>query len=382
MKNCEFCGDKLEDKVLCNCEKTVAKTSPNEMFKKYKFPIIMGAVAFLLLFVLFGIFAGTSKKNPFDYTEVSFSGYNTNGRITVNFDSNRLVEDILGEEPDDLEKAMAYYEKYDELETAISYNVSAEEGLSNGDTVTIEFLVMPSSSSKVKACKENYTVSGLTEVETVDVFKDLEVSFEGMNGEGEIKIDKTTDDEFVNALEISTSNASQNFTLSNGDEVEVIITCSNSVAEKYGKVPAEKSGVFTVSGLSEYATVDDLPMDIINNYAARFLEEETPENIGSTITYSNVKIYGIYFAENKGKAFTNKNELHILISYNEYAELPFGQRREDFICKPLIFENIVKNSDGTVVINYKDGSGTGLAYNDVEKYLSELEVDYTVTKVD
>lgn len=389
MKYCEFCCHQLKDNEQCSCEEAVAQreninhqseinpehnTDYRAIFKKHKLPIIIGTAAFVLLFVLIGIFTSASKKDPFDYTEVTFAGYDTNGSISIQFDREQLIEDIIGVEPSDLKDMEVWFEQYEELSDGISYTHNAEEGLSNGDIVTVEFLVMPSCSNKVKPGSKTFTVEGLTEVETVDIFANIEILFSGINGKGNVDIEKTSNDAIINDCYF---HCEPEYSLSNGDKVTISITNADEIAETHNVIPKETEKEYEVSGLSSYITdASQIPMDIIKNFADKFLAEEKAEH--DEKEYRNFKYCATYLYTSKSTSY-DANIIDIYISYDEYSTSS-GEFIKT-IYTPLRFRKVTISDEGNLNIEYEDGTNSTFT-TDLEKSVSKLQEEYNITKLD
>lgn len=376
MKYCEFCGKEIPEEKKCDCAVAVQKAAKTQ--KHIKLGAMIGIPLLVVILIIASVISSL-KVDPSTYLEgPEFIGTDTMGTVEISFDKKALITSIIGEEPTSFENLAEWAELYDEYAEGIEFEYTTGK-LSNGDTFTISITTTGIASEEIKSWEQTYTVEGLADVETTDVFKSVEVSFSGLNGGGRAKVSITSDDEIAYACNFQIE---PRHDLKNGDIVTVTISNADGIFNKYTVVPAEVSKQFTVSGLGSYATVESLPMDRIQEIANQFVAERETENkydTNSYCTFSDVKVHGIYFAEKKeGASFCNTNELHILITYDKYM---YGNY-EETIYLPLIFENLVSDSEGGMEILYEDGHGSIFAYTDVEKYLAGLDGDFVVTKIE
>lgn len=286
-----------------------------------------------------------------------------------------LIESIIGSEPETFEELARWTEKYDSYSGNIKYKLSAEDNLSNGDTVEVTFSVTGKCADKVASKSKEFVVSNLTEVEIIDVFKDIELIFNGTAGNAAAKVKYNSDSKFLMGCDFSIE---PNYSLKNGDTVTVSIENSNELAEKYNAIPLKTSNEYTVSGLESYVTeTSQISIDTINELANKFLEQTKSEQTDNFIfTYKNFKYYGSYLFVKKENPYNkNNNQLQIFVSYDKYQDGSLS----DTIYLPLIFSNITCNTEGEVSINYDDGY-TSVFTTNIEEYLLKSEDDYTISK--
>ena len=383
MSYCEFCGKEIKSGEKCNCpqaQKTISKAPSNKKVLKIAFII----VAIILVIVGIASLSGfNSKKDPFEYVEVSFSGVDTLGKVNVLLNESELIESIIGEEPsvtDSTEGMKEYFEWYDEYETyqlAIEMTVSKKENLSNGEEITVKITASGVATDKIASGEKKYTVSGLTQIEKVDAFKSIELVTEGVSGNAAAEIKLLDNSAFFKACEFDIE---PKYKLSNGDKVIVTIKNSNYLAEKYNKVPQTMSKEFVIQGLGSYVTsADQISQELIKIIADKYLaSKKTDVKDDFLFTYSEVKYYGSYLYVEKADSYAmSKNELRIYVYYNQYMD---GELRQT-IYSPIIFDNIIINPDGKIDINYEDGSASTFV-SDIEESLEKSEKDYTIFKLD
>lgn len=372
MKYCGYCGKALQDNEKCTCADTTRKK------KKTVFFAVIGVAAtlpILLVGLVVAIIIGTAKVNPSAYlSEPVFSGNNTMGYASVDFDEKGLIESIIGEEPIEIftEEAWEWAELYEDY----SKNIVCEyptSNLSNGDTFTVKIITTGIAAEKIKSIEKTYTVEGLAEIETIDVFEHVTVTFSGVSGNSTVQLEVNTEDEILNAYSFKID---PQYDVSNGDTVTVSITNMERVFARYNVVPTETEKTFTVEGLQTYATIDNLPLETILNIAEQFAaEEDSTEGNTDFLSCSKAEVYGCFFLKDKD---SERNELHILVYEHQYH---YGEYlRTTYV--PLVFKNLLTDTNGNVEIKYEDGKHSLYFYTDVDEYMSDFEDEYTITKLD
>lgn len=216
--------------------------------KKY-LPLIAALVVGVLLLAVFYI-VPASKTDPFEADIIQFVGVDTYGDIKIDIQS--LIQKEIGESPDPLsEEGKTWKTLYKEIEKGILYSAEPKYDLSNGDMVTVTFEFEGEAATSFKNAKKIVKVSGLQELEKVDVFQHIDVTFSGENGDGSLKIVKTTDDDFIADVYVGTDKKYYYGGLSNGDEVTIEVYSNMEIATKHKKVPKETTKTFVVTGLME-----------------------------------------------------------------------------------------------------------------------------------
>lgn len=221
----------------------------------------------LLLLTLLSmlLLTGCGKSvNLKDCVSVTFSGAEGYGKASASLDDSSLVDlvDVDVDQDIGLDEIGGALNAYWYIED-IEVSLDTTEGLSNGDkvTVTIEYPEELSKAMGVGIRPKSGTswtveVSGLPEVEEVDPFEDVNVTFSGYDGYGAA----TVEDNSPYGLSYNLSNTASD--LSNGDVVTLTVSTDNGsdlqdyCIENYGFVPTATSRDYTVSGLEEAQTID------------------------------------------------------------------------------------------------------------------------------
>lgn len=360
MKYCSYCRKELQDDETCNCGKE--KETPLAQ----KIAIWGGAAILLVVALIFGITrcastpedpsnaAGSPKLDPFTYIEVDFEGMNGYGSVSVDFDKDSLICELIGEEPnqENTEALSEWLKNYLICEDGIDYEVSAWQNLSNGDIVTVTVTAKKALEEKVSVGSKQYVVSDLDEPVVVDLFEQIHLAYEGVSGEARARVVKLTDSDVLSACSFAFSSYGN---LSNGDEVTVFIENADSLAASFGVFPKEISRTYTVQGLSSYvSSADQIPLDVIEQIATLFLEEKRQElQYDGYFTYDEITYQGAFFYLKKGgESARYENILRFDVSYDRYMHGELLRTEHTY----LDFVNVLIDSAGTVMLNYEEGT--------------------------
>ena len=384
MKYCEFCGKPIEGKGPCSCPEAQARAQAKPKKKILIFGIIAVAVIAAIIIAIFALssnsedspspFKKSSKIDPFDYLEITFEGYDGIGTAYIIFDDYAIDEEIFGPEPEDMQEYFEWEARYEDFEGSIEYECSKEEGLSNGDKITITFTVTDDYRKHVQEKSKEITVKGLTETTKFDFFSNIEVIFDGISGDAKDDVNTLLESDMMDICNFS---CYPSWDLGSGDTVTVTIENVDTLAEMYQIIPLELSKEYIVPVLPEYvSSVEQIPVEIVKEFANKFVEEEQEylDTEFSFFTFSDVKYYGSYLFIGESSSFSiMENKLLIFIYYDEFYE---GEFRET-VYIPLMFNNIAIGSDGSLDIEYEDGY-TSIATSNINNYLEEQDEDYEI----
>lgn len=145
----------------------------------------------VLLFMAMGTLTGCGKKqiDVMEGIELEFNGVNGYG-IAYIADEYAWEDEALeaaglteGMDSDNDSEAVRAIQGVFTIESAVKYEISPRDNLSNGDEVTVTVKVNNESVEDYKieftGTEKKFTVVGLKEVEEIDLFKGVEVKFEG-----------------------------------------------------------------------------------------------------------------------------------------------------------------------------------------------------------
>lgn len=244
----------IANKVYGDINDTTEEAAAKRIKRTAK--IILSLIAAIVILVVAFIIVRTNYYTiPLnDYLEVKYSGINGFGTAEVVFNE----ADFNDKYSKKIKMAM---ENGVEASGLLSYRtfLSQTDGLSNGNEIelTIEsdrnrfkqeygFDLKFKSNVKVK-------VSGLLDVEEINPFDNLSVTFLGLNGYGIAEINCTSKDDYMTYGRFNCDNVKN---LSNGDTIVVTFTNNRNedptdvFIEKYGKAPYPLEMTYEVSGLS------------------------------------------------------------------------------------------------------------------------------------
>lgn len=374
MKYCEFCGRRLGYFETCACPDALAHP---EVERKNKIKII-GFIAMgvaIILAAILGISAATAKIDPFDYVTVKFSGYNTIGSINVSFDKETIIKSIIGDEPEFSKEYFEWCESYEKYQGQIELTCSKEKNLSNGDSVTVKITTKLDAADKIESGEQTFTVQGLTELQTIDVFKDIDITFSGVDGEAEAELTRLVDEDLLWDCRFEVSKKSD---LSSGEVITVSIKNVDRLIADYGILVSPSEKEYTVPTLDAYLTNPELlSKESIREYINLFLAENYHEPwIG--FHYSDPEYIGTYFAVGLKEGYRIYNNfLLIVIRYEEfYGDDPYATHYA-----LLEFPDLILSPDGTVNLTY-DMRMSGGTVSDIDEYFETKQKSYSIVAID
>lgn len=342
--------------------------------KKMLIGIIGGACALVAIIVVAAVLVVNHKTkiNLNDYINIKYDGYDTYGRASIDFDSDKYFEDLqkasssfkrvyMSEGANNL---LSYY--YDMI-NSLDYSLDKNSELSNGDTVTVSFEFDNEAAAKFKieyvGEPTEYTVEGLKEVKKIDPFDGIRVDFTGTSPNLSAEVVKTkTDDVYSNIY----FDLSKSYGIKVGDTVTV--TVSNNpeyFVEDYGYAFTATSKDYTCSDVDKYidkaADISDDTMsamkkqteDVINAYFAG-------EN--KYIGVSDLKFEGTYFLYTKdenGWNWDGNNQIYIIYSGKVKSVEDKKAFDETTVYFPVRFKDIMQYADGTQNVDLNNTSISG-----------------------
>ena len=259
-----------------------------------------GLLFVLSIITIFTLAACGSVKSVdlMDYVEVSFDGMDTSGYADYYVNDYEAVVERSGFKPEDFEAEMIKLvekkpEKAEEINALFSqYSVSIdkEDGLSNGDKVTVTVTV-DEDAKGVKCGEKEFTVEGLEEPEVLtseEVEKQVIVDFVGANERGEARIENT----FGGDLSSVAFTVENSGTLSNGDNVQLIVNDEEDPLINYGyKLEEDFDVSFEVKGLQEFAQKAEDIANIAD--VKRMITEEVAKDYPKDSDWGFTRVYDV-----------------------------------------------------------------------------------------
>lgn len=378
---CPYCGAAIAENTAAKVEAITAKL-PRKPGKR-AIPVAAAA-----LLVVGGIaFANrTPTINLNKYVTLSAEGYDSLGKLDVEFDTDKLEKDYGKTLAKNLHKSISSYDAVSEdlrdLASDLSAGAETElfelcyangtadktTGLSNGDVVTYSWNVDAKDAKEafgvnLKYSDITYTVSGLEDVGTFDAFDGVSVEFTGTSPNGEAHINNTSGNGLYYTLD-------ESYGLRNGDTVTLKVSSGRSdysdCIDTYGGIPAETEKTVTVEGLNQYITsADDLTEtalqslqaqaeDVLNAYVANKWDSDTE-------TFNGMEYLGDYILTPKaGSVWTENNIVTLAYKVNvhdhcqNYADEVYDADNSYYWY--ISFKNVSTDGNGEIVDGLNDYS--------------------------
>ena len=311
---------------------------------------------------------------------VSFTGYNTCGTANVDLktDSN-----------------------YPSFCRSITYELSQNGDLKNGDEITLDFEYDKDLAKKyklyVKEKEEHITVSGLPEAKEVsleELFQNCKVSYEGIAPEITIQLENTTTDDYLKTVTYELQTERKSYQL--GDVFTVIANFDTEEAVCRGYAIEEGAGgynkEYTITGLDAYLEeVSEISKEQIEeldtagrklfgdatDYGLRIFSEANLMpiwvNNKTTFQWSNPSLLSAYLnvleEDEIGEVVTHQNDLKLV--YNVTLQQANGVScRAEAVVQ---FTDLIKKKDGTYDLAIDSGKIIAASYKN--KNIKELVED-------
>lgn len=219
---------------------------------------------------LLTLFSGCKKDekviNLNDYVKVEMDGYDTIGKAYARVDIDAIHKTIIKGMKFDSVKDEEYF--YEDVEDAIDVGLDKYSGLSNGDTVVLQWdldkklikEIEERSNCKFVYDEEKIKVKSLELLVEYNVFDEMEILFSGINGDGELRV-KMPNDMPNNIRLFYTCDNSEN--LNNGDKILIKLYVHSDFFNSYevkeygadkGVNIVEVEREYVVEGLYDYIT--------------------------------------------------------------------------------------------------------------------------------
>lgn len=287
--------------------------------------------------------------------DLSFSGLDGYGVATLT-DTYDWLDDVVGTYGEGM-KGMEIYSLTDDLMNAVTYTVTPDEGVSNGDEVTVSVDVDSSKLEKynfeLKGGTATFTVSGLEEVEQIDPFENVVITFEGIAPLGKAKLD-TSDCDKTLAYTIDKEK-----NLSNGDVITIVAEPKygmdmDEYTMEYGKSLTATEKTYTVDGLAAYAkSLDEIPQETMDRMNQTYLDAYAAE-IADLGTIKDMELLGNYIQTAKSSDTKPYNRFYFV--YKITADFTANDKnvgvQEYYWC--AYYENVMIMPDGTISVDYDD----------------------------
>ena len=378
---------------------------PMDPKKKKKMIILFSSLgAGFLALIAVGIFLlyyfSFTRIDASKIYKVTYEG--VNGKAEASFrldDESKELSDVIEDAKKDLNLQKIY------LLNDIEFLPDRYEDLSNGDIikVTVDYDEEDFNDYKLKLTNTTFEVKveGLQDADEYDLFKDIEITYEGTSGYGIADIDTSNCDSFVNTY-VRYSIKDDPSNLKNGDTITVLASVDEEDLSDNGYTTDVFEKEYTVEGLQELQTYDafkDIVLvfegaspnlkvsvdtngceaDIRDNVTFYIDDNENKKN-GDTVTVyidfnqDYMRSLGYDITE-KSKDFVIENQAELLSVLNKE-----DASKLDAVTKELVDTWVKANGEGYVYeVSLEDEIGAGYTLSEAANTVTSR---YFGTKVD
>ncbi len=355
--------------------------------------------------------------NISEYYTVSYEGYNTKGtaRLTLN---KEAVDATIAKVKEDYEASLIHIQEctdadYESFENSLQVNIQNGENLSNGGTFSVSYSFDEALAKKLKikvvSNKKEITVSGLTTAAVLtkeEVFKDIEVRFDGISPNISMEIINNSSNEFVRNMVFNPEVFKAYYATGDVVKIRAYFSEEESLKQHYVvDTPSEECVMeYTVEGTDEYVTsaaelTDELVKEAAeagkeafvnaNEYGVRIFCEANlvPVYVNKKATFEWLKptLLSVYFKSVKPEAAGQNGN-----NYNDLDLIYFVKitQADGVTCDAeavVRFSNIIKRSDGTFEYDFSNAKIISASYSNssiVKNVVGRYEDTYNIEKLD
>ena len=318
---------------------------------------IIGACVALVLVLLIVIALHKPTVNLNDYLKVTYGGYDGGGVAYTEIDWNSMKEDF--ENKISYKRGMAQTGGMTPIDIIMEYTNANIEGknekLSNGDKVSYTWKVDKDAIAKLIKCKIKYSdgskkVSGLKEMELFDPFKNLKVTFSGVEPNGEADIEYNGD--MLSEYDFTCDKTSG---LKNGDKIKISLTeDAGYYVDQYNKAPSVLEKEYKVKNLGKYLSkIKEVDTDGMNSARAKAQKSisDMVDYWSEDVTLDKVSYAGDYLQVAKDSDDYTKNYYGVIYQINAHIQPDGGQRKDVVSYYSMKFENVIVGGDGKCKID-------------------------------
>ena len=318
---------------------------------------IIGAFVALVLVLLIVIALHKPTVNLNDYLKVTYGGYDGGGVAYTEIDWNSMKEDF--ENKISYKRGMAQTGGMTPIDIIMEYTNANIEGknekLSNGDKVSYTWKVDKDAIAKLIKCKIKYSdgskkVSGLKEMELFDPFKNLKVTFSGVEPNGEADIEYNGD--MLSEYDFTCDKTSG---LKNGDKIKISLTeDAGYYVDQYNKAPSVLEKEYKVKNLGKYLSkIKEVDTDGMNSARAKAQKSisDMVDYWSEDVTLDKVSYAGDYLQVAKDSDDYTKNYYGVIYQINAHIQPDGGQRKDVVSYYSMKFENVIVGGDGKCEID-------------------------------
>lgn len=388
---CTHCGKEIQNGItFCPyCGSTVNNAKENTKMKKHNPAKVLVSIAAVAV-VAAGGWAFANRTPTIDvskYMTLSADGYNTVGKLNIDFDTDKLEQDYGKQITTRFKKQMknlkddtfglssltaSLYDGYEAdlfAETCATGSADKTKNLSNGDVITYTWDDNSDEAEeafgvKVKYTDITYTVSGLASVNTFDAFDGVDVEFSGISPDGRATVNSLPTAAEAQGLYYTLD---KNSGLSNGDTVTLTVHSNrddfSDCIDKYGAMPQATEKTFTVEGLNEYVTSADTLSDSVlvslQNQAEDVFKSYAAQRFSNGQTFKGMTYLGNYILTPKNKdSWGDKDRIvlayQVTVHHDYTSELNTTYDADDSFFWYITFNNVSKDANSNIASGLND----------------------------
>lgn len=388
---CTHCGKEIQNGItFCPyCGSAVNNAKENTKMKKRNPAKVLVPIAAVAV-VAAGGWAFANRTPTIDvskYMTLSADGYNTVGKLNIDFDTEKLEKDYGKQITTRFKKQMknlkddtfglssltaSLYDGYEAdlfAETCATGSADKTKNLSNGDVVTYTWDDNSDEAEeafgvKVKYTDITYTVSGLASVNTFDAFDGVDVEFSGISPDGRATVNSLPTAAEAQGLYYTLD---ENSGLSNGDTVTLTVHSNrddfSDCIDKYGAMPQATEKTFTVEGLNEYVTSADTLSDSVlvslQNQAEDVFKSYAAQRFSNGQTFKGMTYLGNYILTPKNKdSWGDKDRIvlayQVTVHHDYTSELNTTYDADDSFFWYITFNNVSKDANSNIASGLND----------------------------
>lgn len=388
---CTHCGKEIQNGItFCPyCGSAINNAKENTKMKKHNPAKVLAPIAAAAV-IAAGGWAFANRTPTIDvskYMTLSADGYNTVGKLNIDFDTDKLEQDYGKQIATRFKKQMknlkddtyglssltaSLYDGYEAdlfAGTCATGSADKTKGLSNGDVVTYTWDDNSDEAEeafgvKVKYTDITYTVSGLASVNTFDAFDGVDVEFSGISPDGRATVNSLPTAAEAQGLYYTLD---ENSGLSNGDTVTLTVHSNrddfSDCIDKYGAMPQATEKTFTVEGLNEYVTSADTLSDSVlvslQNQAEDVFKSYAAQRFSNGQTFKGMTYLGNYILTPKNKdSWGDKDRIvlayQVTVHHDYTSELNTTYDADDSFFWYITFNNVSKDADGNIASGLND----------------------------
>lgn len=376
----------------------------------------------ILFFVLIKSMLSYATVDLCDFCNITYGGYNNKGSVSVEINDDAMGS-LMQKLKDKYQKSLFKFSKceledYNAFYNSLLIEVNVPDNLSNGMkytyTVKYDTALAKKIKLRVKKNKREVTVAGLNSATVIkydELFKDLNVVFEGTSPNVTVRLENNSDNYFIKDMIFLIEDYKEKYSL--GEEVKVrAYFTDEECLEKHCAVdrPSEECvKTYEVESDSEYVrNLSELDDDIVKeaiDCATDAFTDETAREFGVRI-YIEAGLVPVYQSTgNKMSTFKWKSE-NLLSGYFKAVKSDIaGAAGTNYNILDLTYEcvmtqadgvtctaeaivrytDIVRNSDGTYEYDFSDPKIISASHYDSRiksTVVTAAESDYNVEKID